>query len=247
MFYLPKYMTKKNKINPGERYTQKLKLLNTVDSDFKKEVEKLRLIAPYPDIDGFPEDDEEIEFPELSEEEIETLNEFDPSDYEKWLYEEAEKEKEYKRGISELRMKFDLSYGYNSYLKDLIEFRERGEYNYPDSFIPDHLRPIFIKNPDNPKEYLSVISISPETSLDEVQRYWKDIKSFCCFGDVKKAKIYQYTKLKRDLDIFKLNLDGKNAKQIQELIRGKYPETLSCEEINIIISKLKKRATLNKK
>ena len=241
-------MIKKNKINPGERYTQKLKILNTGNPDFKKEVEKLRLIAPYPDIDGFPEDDEEIKYPELSEEEIEALKEpFDPSDYERWLYEEEEKEKEYKKGISELRMKFDLSYGYNSYLKDIIEFRDMGEYHYPDDFLPNHLRPIFVPNPDNPEEYLPVISISPETSLDEVQRYWKDIKSFCCFGNQKKAKIYPYTKLKRDLDILKLYLDGNNAKQIQELIRDSYPETLSCEEINLIILKIKKRATLNKK
>lgn len=241
-------MPKKNKINPGERYTQTLKVLNTVNPDFKKAVADLRLLAPYPDIDGFPNGDEEVETRELSEEEIEALKEpFDPSDYEKWLYEEAEKEKLYKKGISELRMKFNLSFGYQRYLKDIIEFRDMGEYTYPDQYLPDHLRPFSVKNPDNHKEYISVISISPETSLDEVQRYWKEIKSFCCFGDVNKAKIYQYTKLKRDLDIFKLYLDGNKAKQIQELIRDSYPETLSCEEINLIILKLKKRAIIDKK
>ncbi len=237
--------TKTTKINPGERFTQNLRVLFAVNADFQEDINNLRAISPSMVFSNPTKEEENLR--------LEDPDDYDDSnepiiqeEYEDWLKGAEERQRLFKVMVSKLRTKYNLSFGYQTYLEDLINNPEAIKIEYSAKYLPESLIPFKIANPNNPEEMLSVLNISPETSLDEVQRYWKEIKSRAVFSNEdtgqKKSKSYPCNKLDRDLKIFNLKLEGKTAKEIQKIIRFDYPETLGCEEINIIIKRLKEKA-----
>lgn len=235
---------KTTKINPGERFTQNLRVLFAVNSDFQKDIDQLRGISPSMNWSPITQEehDEESRIQELQPEYEDDDDNNDIKEYEDWLKGGDERKRLFTTMVSKVRIKYNLSFGYQTYLEDLINNPEAIKIEYSAKYIPEPLIPFKIENPNNPGEMLSVLNISSETSLDEVQRYWKEIKSNAVFNGEKKSKIYSYNKLDRDLRIFNLKQEGKSAKEIQKAIRNDYPETLGCEEINIIIKRLKEKA-----
>jgi len=247
---MPKYShnaynmpTKNTKINPGERFTQNLRVLFAVNAEFKEDIENLRSISPSLNWSNPSKEEENLRL-EDPEDYNEPINQ---EEYEDWLKGAEKRQQLFKIMVSKLRTKYNLSFGYQNYLEDLINNPEAIKIEYSAKYLPESLIPFKIANPNNPEEMLSVLNISPETSLDEVQRYWKEIKSRAVFNNEdtgqKKSKSYPCNKLDRDLKIFNLKLEGKTAKEIQKIIRFDYPETLGCEEINIIIKRLKEKAS----
>ncbi|MFA5024471.1 MAG: hypothetical protein WC523_05980 [Patescibacteria group bacterium] len=235
--------TKTSKINPGERFTQNLRVLFAVNADFQEDINNLRAISPSMVFSNPTKEEENLRL-----EDLEDFNEpiSQEEEYEEWLKGAEKRQQLFKVMVSKLRTKYNLSFGYQTYLEDLINNPEAIKIEYSAKYLPESLIPFKIANPNNPEEILSVLNISPETSLDEVQRYWKEIKSRAVFNNEdtghKKPKSYPCNKLDRDLKIFNLKLEGKTSKEIQKIIRFDYPETLGCEEINIIIKRLKEKA-----
>ena len=254
----------KNKIdNSNDKFLQNLNILYRVNKAFQKDVDDLRhLILPEEywnylfDFNYEPE-----ETPETDEELLEREQEDSLADYMYYvevgneplkdkdieIYWSAKrsvkKEKKHTKLISELRIKYNLSQSYHDYLEDFINNPD-STFEYSRKFLPDSLIPIKINNPDNPKEVLSVLNITPDTSIADVKKFWKQIKIFASLdtGKNSKPKLYPSAQLIRDLFIYKLHDDhGKTAKEIQKYINSD-KQTLSCEEINIIIKRLKDKA-----
>ena len=226
---------KNNKINPGERYIQGLWLLYSVDKDFRKDIEIVRknayisrrsLLSCQHEHDFREETRDDNEFG-FSVEELDILRELNPIE----------------PLVSKMRMKYNLSFAYQKYLEELVLDDVR--YIRPNERLPKSLEPFVIQNPNNPKEEIAVISISPETSLKEVQTYWTEIKHFAClclnYND-KEPKKYIYTQFNRDLEIFRLKKLGLTSIEIAKTINDKYPEVIGYQDVNIIISKLKAKA-----
>lgn len=236
--------TKNTKINPGERFTQNLRVLFAVNTDFQKDIDQLRGVSPSMNWSPITREEyeEDSRIQELSPEYEDDDEINDIKEYEDWLKGGGERKRLFTIMVSKVRLKYNLSFGYQTYLEDFINNPEAIKIEYSAKYIPEPLIPFKIENPNNPGEILSVLNISSETSLDEVQRYWKEIKSHAVFNGDKKSKICVYNKLDRDLRIFNLKQEGKSAKEIQKAIRNDSPETLGCEEINIIIKRLKEKA-----
>lgn len=225
----------KQKINPSERFIQNLNILLTVNKELMAEINSLRRNVIVNN--GKIERIEESGIPEEYWEELGYQEEVDDYD-----------EESFKSKISRIRIKYNLSPAYQKYLEDLTEFPAGTKvcYLYPSENLPEHLMPFGIENPDNPKEWLSVLAITPETNPEDIQKYWKKIKSIAAIWDkrlkVKVPKSCSRLNLKRDLEIYELKLQGKKSENIASIINKKYPGTLGYQDVNMIIKRLRDRA-----
>ena len=223
----------KGKINPSKRFIQNLNILLTVNKELMAEINSLRrnVIVNNGKI-------ERIEESGIPEEYWEKLG----------YQEESDDDKNFKSKISKIRIKHNLSPAYQKYLEDLTEFPVGTKvcYLYPSENLPEHLTPFGIENPDNPKEWLSVLAITPETNPEDIQKYWKEIKFYAEMYDkrlnTKISKSYFRPNLKRDLEIYELKLQGEKAENIASIINKKYPGTIGYQDVNVIIKRLKDKA-----
>jgi len=226
---------KKTKINPSERFIQNLNILLTVNKEFMTDINSFRknIIIN----NGKIERIEESGIPEEYWEELGYQEETDDYD-----------DESFKSKISRIRIKYNLSPAYQKYLEDLTEFPAGTKvcYLYSSENLPEHLMPFGIENPDNSKEWLSVLAITPETKPEDIQKYWEKIKSWAKIWDkrleTKMPKSCSRSNLKRDLEIYELKLQGKKAEDIASIINKKYPVTLGYQDVNLIIKRLKDRA-----
>ena len=225
----------KQKINPSERFVQNLNILLTVNKEFMTDIDFLRknIIVNNGQI-------ERIEESGIPEEYWEELGyQEDTNDYD---------DESFKSKISKIRIKYNLSPAYQKYLEDLTDFPAGTKvcYLYPPKNLPEHLRPFGIENPDNPKECLPVLAITPETKPEDIQKYWEEIKSWAKIWDkqlgLKMPKSCSRSNLKRDLEIYELKLQGKKAENIASIINKNYPGTIGYQDVNVITKRLKDKA-----
>lgn len=212
-------MTKKGtKINPSTKFTQNLLILQAVDPGFMADLDSLK--------DGTPAEG------------IESIKQI------------IELEGQLKLAISKLRIKYNLSPGYQPYLEDLLDLPagvKNAVFHYKQEDLPEHLRPFGIKNPNNPKEYLAVLAIDPETRPEDIQKYWKEIKNFAGIYDKRlrreKPKSCSFPRLQRDLEIYALKSKGMTALEIAKAMNKKYQyPVLGYPEINLIIKRVRDKA-----
>lgn len=225
----------RKKINPSERFIQNLNILLTVDKELAAEIDSLRRNVIVNN--GKIERIEESGIPEEYWEELGCQEKIDDYDRES-----------FKSKISKIRIKYNLSPAYQKYLEDLTDFPVGTKvcYLYPSENLPEHLIPFRIENPDNPKERLSVLAITPETNPEDIQKYWKEIKFYAEMYDKELntiiSKSYFRPNLKRDLEIYELKLQGEKAENIASIINKKYPGTIGYQDVNLIIKRLRDKA-----
>lgn len=217
----------KKQINSSERFSQDLWLLYAVNEDFKKDINNIK-------------------------NEINNLNSLSGDEYELLvisgeIIEDFSIEQLIKEKSNKLREKYNLSYDYQSYLEEFFEpeFSECLCFDNHGWVLPQPLTPLAVQNPHNKKEYLTVLNITPETNLKEVQKYWQEIKSYAGMYWKKrkrKHKSYPRQQLSRDLEIYNLKKDGLSSSEIAKIINKKSDKTISYQEVNIIIKRLKDQA-----
>ena len=144
--------------------------------------------------------------------------------------------KNYDKAVSDLRLKYHLSFAYQTSLKDFIEQRDIISY----SGLPEELWPFNIANPTNSKEKFTVIRINPETTITELQKNWNEIRQAVIrLSDSKPLKASPRVNIGRDLEIYQLRQDGKKDKEIASIINEKYPnKILGYQDIAKIIKRL---------
>ena len=142
----------------------------------------------------------------------------------------------YNKVVSDLRLKYHLSSAYHNVLKDLIEEEENSRFT--DSST--ELWPFNVASPSNPKEQFTVIRLSPETTITELQKNWNEIRQAVVrLSDSKPLKASPRVNVARDLEIYQLRQDGKKDKEIASIINKKYPDkTLGYQDIAKIIKRL---------
>ena len=142
----------------------------------------------------------------------------------------------YSKAVSDLRLKYHLSPAYQTSLKDFIEQRDIISY----SGLPEELWPFNVASPSNPKEKFTVIRLSPETTITELQKNWNEIRQAVVrLSDSKPLKASPRVNIARDLEIYQLRQDGTKDKEIASIINEKYPnKILGYQDIAKIIKRL---------
>lgn len=228
-------------MNPNSRYTQNLWILYRVNKEFSFDVDKVRISVNRIVF--------EVNLSEKLEKEtntnlIETIK-LKPRQTIFDLYQE--RERKFRLEISNLRLKYNLSSNYQSYLEALASSDDDCFKNYYSSeLVPNSLMPIKIINPNNPNEYLSVINITTETSIEELKAYWPKIISVALKNirnkNTKKSKAYPRLNIERDLKIFELKESGCTSEEVANIINKEYSGVIGYQDINIIIKRLKEKA-----
>jgi len=223
---------KKTKINPSIKIVQNLLILQAVNQEFMADLNPLRSDEPFEYTKPLDIDKQKLLSPEESR---------------KALRQYEKNQDIFRKKVAKLRIKYNLSPAYQPFLEDLTEFpagSTNASFQYPSEYLPEHLRPFPIKNPNNSDEYISVLAINPETKPEEIRRYWKEIKYFAEIYDrnlkTKLPKSYSRLRLKRDLEIYNLRRQGKSAQEIARIINDKNPDekAIGHQDVNIIIKRL---------
>ncbi len=228
---------KDKKINPHEKFVQDIWILYTVNKKF------------YKDVNDFRKNLVIITLNMINHRPINTEN-FKPgieSEEGKVIAETAHKlDEKNSLGISKIRMKYNLSPSYQSYLEDFVFSDDETKYYYSKESMPDNIRPFLIKNPGNLSENMAVININKNTSIDEIKTFWKEIKKYSAYllkNDVSvKNKKHSSKNFERDIEIYQQKNLYKKSSEIVKYINNKYSTALSYQEINIIIKRMKNKA-----
>lgn len=148
--------------------------------------------------------------------------------------------------ISKIRLRYNLPIIYQQVIHSYLICGK----------IPEHLilvgknevTPLIVNNPDNKKEKLVVLPLSPELSITEIQNNWdmikfnRDILLTKIMKKNKTKKIYPRKNLKRDLKIYELKKKGESTLAIKKIINKKYNTDFILKDITDIIQDLKQTA-----
>ena len=142
----------------------------------------------------------------------------------------------YNKVVSDLRLKYHLSSAYHNVVKDLIEEEEDSRF----TDLSTELWPFNVASPSNPKEKFTVIRLSPETTITELQKNWNKIRQAVVrLSDSKPPKASPRVNVARDLEIYQLRQNGKKDKEIASIINEKYPDKiLGYQDIAKIVKRL---------
>lgn len=137
--------------------------------------------------------------------------------------------------VEKLRQKYNLSGFYSSFLSSYLTF---GEFSQSADFLLC-LFPHFEIDKD---QKCLTLKIYPETTIKDIQKMWpkiqKNLHENINYNIIKNRNIKN---LKRDIEIYKLKLEGKKQTEITKTINSKYPNSpIAYQEVSKIISRLKK-------
>jgi hypothetical protein len=200
---------------------QNLKLLITVNDDFKNDLdlEFKKLIPLYNKTFNF------VKIKEGYEQNFEIELKY---------YNEKEKR------ANKIRKKYNLSISYHD---GITQYLHDKKIHNLEREIKWKCMPIKIKNPKNKNEQIVVMPMLPESNLKEIMKLWEKIskKKDDYYREILKKdnkKLVIRKNINRDVDIYKLKMKRLTAKQIKESINKKYPNS-KIDDLEV--SKLVKR------
>lgn len=202
-----------------------VKILLTVNDNFKKELDEAHKVAIENNLFGEPQ----------------------KSSYQVYIGQTKEQKNKINTIINTIREKYNLSEAYHKILEAYLIGGDMGDYLFLASSRP--FDPFCVSNPQNKDEQIVVLVLSPELSITELQENWKEItkKRDYYLKEIDKYKktkqLYPRKNLNRDIEIFNLVKQKMKYKEIAGIINKKYPETfLGYEDISKIVDRLKAKA-----